>query len=121
VTLRNQDNGSAVSDVPMLLDTGADVTLIPQSSVNQLGLNIDPNEGYELMAFDGSTSIAQVVRVDLIAIGRAIRDLQRLRKHYGMGRWRKLKGVAKIPTQDRNECDLLNCTGTRRTVSASGK
>lgn len=73
VTLRNQDNGNVVSDVPMLLDTGADVTLIPQSSVNQLGLDIDPNEGYELMAFDGSTSIAQVVRVDLILLRRVFR------------------------------------------------
>ena len=73
VTLRNQDNGSMVSDVPMLLDTGADVTLIPQSSVNQLGLNTDPNENYELMGFDGNTSVAQVVRVDLILLRRVFR------------------------------------------------
>src|SRR4051812_35415267 len=66
VTLRNQDNGNIAADVPMLLDTGADVTLIPQSSISQLGLAIDPNEGYELMGFDGSTSVAQVVRIDLI-------------------------------------------------------
>jgi Retroviral aspartyl protease. len=73
VTLRNQDNGTTASDVPMLLDTGADVTLIPQSSVNQLGLTIEPNEGYELMSFDGSTSVAQVVRVDLILLRRVFR------------------------------------------------
>jgi len=35
VTLRNQDNGSTISDVPMLLDTGADVTLIPESSATR--------------------------------------------------------------------------------------
>ena len=38
VTLRNRDNGNILLDAPMLLDTGADVTLIPQSSVSQLGL-----------------------------------------------------------------------------------
>ena len=73
VTLRNQDNGNTASDVPMLLDTGADVSLIPQSPLNQLGLAIDPNEGYELMSFDGSTSVAQVVRVDLILLRRVFR------------------------------------------------
>ena len=73
VTLRNQDNSNTVSGVPMLLDTGADVTLLPQSCVNQLGLNIDPNEGYELMGFDGNTSVAQVVRVDMILLRRVFR------------------------------------------------
>ena len=73
VTLRNQINGNTVFDVPMLVDTGADVTLIPQESVNQLGMVIDPNEGYELMAFDGSTSVAQVVQLDLIFLRRVFR------------------------------------------------
>lgn len=49
VTIRNQSNSNTVPDVPMLLDTGADVTLIPQSAINQLEINIDPNEGYELL------------------------------------------------------------------------
>jgi hypothetical protein len=31
VTLRNPQNGAAVSDVPMLLDSSADVTLVPQT------------------------------------------------------------------------------------------
>jgi len=57
----------------MLVDTGADVTLIPQGSVNPLGLAIDPNTGYELMAFDGSTSVAQVVQLDLLFLRRVFR------------------------------------------------
>ena len=73
VTLRNQNNGNTMSDVPMLVDSGADVTLVPQSSVNGVGLDIDINEGYELMAFDGSTSVAQVVHLDLIFIRRIFR------------------------------------------------
>ena len=34
--------------------------------------------------------------VETIAVGRAIRELPRLRKFYGRGRWRKVKGVATI-------------------------
>jgi len=32
--------------------------------------------------------------IETIAIGRSIRELARLRKHYGGGRWRKRKGLA---------------------------
>lgn len=73
VTLRNPSNGATRSDVPMLLDSGADVTLIPQVLVSQLGLHVDSNEGYELMGFDGSRSIAQAIQLDLIFLGRAFR------------------------------------------------
>ena len=59
VTLRNQDNETTL-DAPMLLDSGADITLIPQSSIEQLGLSLEPRETYELMSFDGTTSTAQV-------------------------------------------------------------
>ena len=34
--------------------------------------------------------------VQPIAVGRAIRGLVRLRKRYGSGRWRKLKGIARV-------------------------
>jgi len=38
VTLCNPDNGMTVSDVLLLLDTGADVTLLPRSAVEPLGV-----------------------------------------------------------------------------------
>ncbi|MBZ5590533.1 MAG: hypothetical protein LAO05_18440 [Acidobacteriia bacterium] len=34
--------------------------------------------------------------VEMIAVGSRIRDLPRLRRLYGRGRWRKLKGVAVV-------------------------
>lgn len=34
--------------------------------------------------------------VETIAVGSAIRDLPRLRRLYGKGRWRKMKGVARV-------------------------
>lgn len=74
VTLRHPSSkASAVSDVPMLLDTGADVTLLPKIFVAQLGIMVDSNEGYELMGFDGNVSIAQVVEVDLLFLRRAFK------------------------------------------------
>jgi hypothetical protein len=63
VTLRNSADGKTVSDVPMLIDSGADVTLIPQPSVTQLGAIIEPDTGYEIMGFDGRKSIAQAVLI----------------------------------------------------------
>ena len=73
VTLRNPQNADNLTDVPMLLDSGADVTLIPTTSANQLGLVADADEIYELMGFDGSTSYAAVVRLEMIFLNRTFR------------------------------------------------
>ncbi len=73
VTLRDSANGKTVSDVPMLIDSGAEVTLIPQQSVTLLGVTIEPDTGYEVMGFDGRKSIAQVVSLDMIFLRRAFR------------------------------------------------
>ena len=40
--------------------------------------------------------IGQITRVQTVAVGRSIRNLSRLRRLYGTGRWRKMKGVALI-------------------------
>jgi hypothetical protein len=40
--------------------------------------------------------IGDITDVETFATGRAIRELPRLRKCYGAGRWRKRKGVAQI-------------------------
>jgi hypothetical protein len=40
--------------------------------------------------------ISEVTNIEIIAVGSAIRDIARLRKQYGKGRWRKLKGIATI-------------------------
>ena len=38
----------------------------------------------------------KVIDVETFAVGRAIRELPRLRKLYGKGRWRKPKGIADV-------------------------
>lgn len=40
--------------------------------------------------------IGEVTNIEIIAVGSAIRDIVRLRKQYGKGRWRKLRGIAMI-------------------------
>jgi len=40
--------------------------------------------------------IGTIEDVEVIAVGGNIRDIMRLRKQYGFGRWRKLKGVTNV-------------------------
>jgi hypothetical protein len=37
-----------------------------------------------------------IEEIETIAIGSSIRSLPRLRREYGPGRWRKLKGLARV-------------------------
>ena len=40
--------------------------------------------------------IGGITNIETIAVGNAIHEVARLRRIYGPGRWRKLKGVATI-------------------------
>jgi hypothetical protein len=44
--------------------------------------------------------IGKITHIETIATGRSIRDLTRLRKRYGEGRWRKMKGLATVRLED---------------------
>lgn len=57
----------------MLLDSGADVTLVQRSSVDQLGAVIDTTTTYEVCGFDGTVMFAHVVELDLVFLGRSFR------------------------------------------------
>jgi len=71
--LRNPNNGKVRSNVPILLDSGADVTLLPKVLVNKLGVDIISDRQYELIGLDGKTSFASIVRLDLSFCGRTFR------------------------------------------------
>ncbi len=45
-----------------------------------------------------------VTGIETIATGRRIRELRRLRKIYGPGRWRKRKGFARVRLSDGTIC-----------------
>ena len=44
--------------------------------------------------------VGQLRNIETIATGRAIRELRRLRRRYGRGRWRKRKAIATVRLQD---------------------
>ena len=47
--------------------------------------------------------ISKIEDIEIIAVGSKIRDLEWLRKNYGSGRWRKLKGFARVHFLDDGE------------------
>ena len=73
VTLRTLNNGKIVTDVPMLIDSGADLTLIPARFIEDLRLKVDHSESYELEGFDGNRSMAKSVQLELVFLRRRFR------------------------------------------------
>jgi hypothetical protein len=43
--------------------------------------------------------IGEIEKIEEIAVGGRIRDIMRIQKWYGPGRWRKLKGFAMVRLQ----------------------
>jgi hypothetical protein len=46
--------------------------------------------------------IGEITDVEVIAVGGNIGDIMRLRRQFGPGRWRKLKGVARVRLEHEN-------------------
>lgn len=61
--------------------------------------------------------VGELHDVETIAVGQSIRELPRLRRLYGKGRWRKMKGVARIRLRS-GRFGWLNCTGMKHTTSS---
>jgi len=73
VTLRSLQSGNSVPDVPMLLDSGADVTLVPQAIIDQLGAEAIPDVSYEVTGFDGNTGFISAVQLELVLLNKVFR------------------------------------------------
>ena len=62
--------------------------------------------------------IGEITHVETFAIGSGIREIGRLRKLYGRGRWRKRKGFAQVRLADgtirRAEVHWYEATGIGR-------
>ena len=69
VTVRRPDDGREQRDVPMLMDSGADVTLIPRHVVASLGLAA-LGQTYEVVGFDGQAGEVPAVSAALVLAGR---------------------------------------------------
>jgi hypothetical protein len=72
VTLRNPETGVMKAGVAMLLDTGADVTLLPHGVADELGLGYEA-KSYELVGFETHASVSQAVRAEMVFLGLTFR------------------------------------------------
>jgi len=69
VRVRNPESGASVDDVLMLIDSGADATLLPRHVVEWLALQ-PLRERYKLLSFDDTPSEAEAVRAQVVFLGR---------------------------------------------------
>src|SRR6478736_5778228 len=69
VVLRHPDREASVADVPLLIDSGADATLLPRAAVASLGLDAT-GERYQLIGFDGTISESEAVLARLVFLRR---------------------------------------------------
>ena len=44
--------------------------------------------------------VGDIAHIETFAVGSSIREVARLRKIYGRGRWRKRKGIARVKLED---------------------
>jgi hypothetical protein len=72
VTLHNPESGAMKAEVAMLLDTGADVMLLPRVVADELGLSYSA-DSYELVGFENSSSIAHAVLAEMVFLGLTFR------------------------------------------------
>jgi predicted aspartyl protease len=71
VMVKSEQLGVEIRDVPMLIDTGADVSLLPRSLVSSL---VSPNATqYELEGFDGTRSTSPSVSAQIQFLGKSFR------------------------------------------------
>ena len=70
VSVRDPATGASLSNVPMLIDSGADVTLLPAGYVEQLGMQPVRDVAYEIQGFDGESKLANMVELELVFLGK---------------------------------------------------
>jgi hypothetical protein len=73
VTICCPASGATIPNVPMLLDTGADVSLVPREAIVGRIEIASIAVRYELQSFDGTRSIAPAVELELQFLGKSFR------------------------------------------------
>src|SRR5438105_1588671 len=71
VTVRSVKAAVVIPDVPMLIDTGADVSLLPRALLAAIAA--PDAKQYELEAFDGTKSTAPAITAELQFLGKTFR------------------------------------------------
>lgn len=70
VTLRNPATGVTLPGVPMLIDTGADATLLPADALQKIGVDVASGSGFEVETFDGETKRLQFAKLELFFLDK---------------------------------------------------
>ncbi len=69
IALRKIETGERIGDVSMLLDTGADISLLPGSIVKNLNIKPLSNETFELEGIYGNQKPVEVFYLQVIFLG----------------------------------------------------
>jgi hypothetical protein len=69
VMVRTRDRVHRLDNVAMLIDTGSDVTVLPQGCARELGLEHILETGLRLQSFDCSVTATPVVEAELLFLG----------------------------------------------------
>lgn len=71
VTLRHIETGKSVLNIPMLIDTGADITLVPSDAIEKLGIDInEDNASFEVQGFSGDSQTIQAITLEMQFLGK---------------------------------------------------
>lgn len=73
VTLRNPATGDVLTNIPMLIDTGADVTLVPSEAVTKLGIKTEENKAFEVQGYNGEITNLKSARLDLLFLNKTFK------------------------------------------------
>ncbi|MCE7987784.1 MAG: hypothetical protein DYG89_42005 [Caldilinea sp. CFX5] len=73
IQIRNPATGKEWEQTPMLLDSGADVTLVPREIGDALGALPMPDMAFEVAGFDGQSRLTEVVYLALTFCKRRFR------------------------------------------------
>ena len=56
--------------------------------------------------------LGDIYDIEAVAVNASIRELARLKRMYGRGRWQKLKGIARVRLRN-GRIRLANCIGMK--------
>jgi hypothetical protein len=73
VMLCNLERTATAQGVPMLLDTGADVSLVPRAATERLNLSAEPAGRVQRLGFDGRPTVADAYDLELVFLERVFR------------------------------------------------
>lgn len=73
IKLRNPESLEVITDVPMLLDTGSDITLLPKSFCEKINAEISDTKFLTLESFNESTSITFYVYIEFVFLNKLFR------------------------------------------------